>query len=288
MEVKTISIQQAKRRIRNEPELSKMLVRSGWREIALGLDGDGNADVCFASEKVNHKIDTIAIDLSGSGEFNLYLHDFDGNGIPDTVILVNDQGEEEVVAFGGEVELGFITIGVKIANLLVAENFMIRELGVSLADLAAYLKVNAKRMLEEIEKRENAQGIDRVYYFLSDAGTFYLATTEDKQPRVRPFGAVMLAEGKLYFITGKKKAVSKQLAENPLCEICASVNGNWVRIAGELVNDDSREMKEAMLEQNPALKSMYSADDDNMQILYLKDATAYFSSFTAETEVVPF
>ena len=288
MEVKTISIQQAKRRIKDDPELSKMLVRSGWREIALDLDGDGTADVYFASETASNKIDTIAIDLSGSGEFNLYLHDFDGNGVPDTVILVNDKGEEEVVAFGGEVELGFINIGVKIANLLVAEDFMNRELGVSLADLAAYLKAYANRMLEEIEKRENAQGIDKVYYYLIDAGTFYLATTEGQQPRVRPFGAVMLAEGKLYLMTGKVKAVSKQLAENPLCEICASFNGSWIRIAGELVNDDSREMKEAMLEQNPALKSMYSADDDNMQILYLKDATATICSFTAEPEVIQF
>jgi uncharacterized pyridoxamine 5'-phosphate oxidase family protein len=286
MEVKTISIQKAKNRIKNDPELSKMLVRSGWREIALDLDGDGMADVCFASEKASNKIDTIAIDLSGSGEFNLYLHDFDGNGIPDTVILINDKGEEEVVAFGGEVELGFINIGVKIANLLVAEDYMNKELGISLADLAAYLKSYSARMLEEIEKRENAQGIDKVYYFLNDAGTFYLATTEGNQPRVRPFGAVMLRDGKLYFITGKVKKVSKQLAENPLCEICAFFNGTWIRIEGELVNDDSRDIKVAMLEQNPALKSMYSPDDDNMQMLYLKDATAYLSSFTAETEVI--
>jgi len=142
--------------------------------------------------------------------------------------------------------------------------------------------------MEENKKTENAQGIERVYGFLCDAGTFFLATAEGQQPRVRPFGAVMLRDGKLYFITGKGKAVSRQLSENPLCEICACIRDAWVRIAGEMVNDDSREMKEAMLEENPALKSMYSADDDNMQILYLKDATAYFSSFTAETEVVPF
>ena len=132
------------------------------------------------------------------------------------------------------------------------------------------------------------QGIEKVYNYLVDAGTFYLATAEGQQPRVRPFGAVMLAEGKLYLMTGKVKAVSKQLAENPLCEICACMNGSWIRIAGELVNDDSREMKEAMLEENPALKSMYSADDDNMQILYLKDATATICSFTAEPEVIQF
>jgi uncharacterized pyridoxamine 5'-phosphate oxidase family protein len=288
MEVRKISIQEAKKRIKNDPELSKMLVRSGWREIALDLDGDGMADVCFASEKIGRKIDTIAIDLSGNGEFNLYLHDFDGNGIPDTVCLINDGGQEEIVAFGGEVELGFVNLGVRIANLLVAEEYLNKELGLSLADLAAYLKANAAAMLAELEKREKAEGIEKVYYYLNDAQTFYLATADGNQPRVRPFGAVMLRDGKLYFITGKSKRTSKQIAANPLVEICACMNGTWLRVAGKLVNDDDHDVKVAMLEKMPALKQMYSADDDNMQMLYLKDATATFSSFTAEPEVITF
>ena len=144
MEAKKVSIREAKKRIKNDPELSKMLVRSSWKEIALDLDGDGMADVSFSSTKVGRKIDTIAVDLSGNGEFNLYIHDYDGNGIPDTVFLVEDGSEEEVlVAFGGEVELGFINLGVKVANLMVAEEFLNRELGLSLADLANYLKLNA-------------------------------------------------------------------------------------------------------------------------------------------------
>ena len=288
MEVKKISIQEAKKRIKNDPQLSKMLVRSGWREIALDLDGDGMADVSFASEKLGRKIDTIAIDLSGNGEFNLYLHDFDGNGIPDTVILIGDGGKEEVVAFGGKVELGFVNLGVKIANLLVAEEFLNKELGVSLADLAAYLKQYAATMLEELKKRENAEGIERVYYYLNDAQTFYLATVDGTKPKVRPFGAVLLQDGKLYLITGKSKAVSKQLSVNPFAEICACMNGTWIRIAAELVNDDSREVKVAMLEKMPALKNMYNPDDDNMQMLYLKDATATICSFTTEPEVITF
>ena len=201
MEVKKISIREAKKRIKNDPELSKMLVRSGWREIALDLDGDGMADVSFSSEKVGRKIDTIAVDLSGNGEYNLYLHDFDGNGIPDTVCLVEDGGEEQAVAFGGEVELGFINLGVRIANLLVAEDFMNRELGISLADLAAYLKLHAAAMLVELEKRENAEGIDKVYYFLNDAQTYYLATVDGDKPRVRPFGTILLSDGELYIQT---------------------------------------------------------------------------------------
>ena len=288
MEVKKISIREAKKRIKNDPELSKMLVRSGWREIALDLDGDGMADVSFSSEKVGRKIDTIAVDLSGNGEYNLYLHDFDGNGIPDTVCLVEDGEEEQVVAFGGEVELGFINLGVRVANLLVAEDFMNRELGISLADLAAYLKMHAAAMLVELEKRENAEGIDKVYYFLNDAQTYYLATVDGDKPRVRPFGTILLYEGKLYIQTGKVKDVSKQIAENPFVEICAYMNGSWIRIAAELVEDDNRDVKVAMLEKMPSLKAMYSADDENTQVFWMKDATATICSFTSEPEVISF
>ena len=288
MEVKKISIREAKKRIKNDPELSKMLVRSGWREIALDLDGDGMADVSFSSEKVGRKIDTIAVDLSGNGEYNLYLHDFDGNGIPDTVCLVEDGEEEQVVAFGGEVELGFINLGVRVANLLVAEDFMNRELGISLADLAVYLKMHAAAMLVELEKRENAEGIDKVYYFLNDAQTYYLATVDGDKPRVRPFGTILLYEGKLYIQTGKVKDVSKQISENPFVEICAYMNGSWIRIAAELVEDDNRDVKVAMLEKMPSLKAMYSADDENTQVFWMKDATATICSFTSEPEVISF
>lgn len=288
MEVKRVSIREAKKRIKNDPELSKMLVRSGWKEIALDLDGDGNADVLFANVDGGRKIDTIAVDLSGNGEFNLYLHDFDHNGIPDTVCVVEDGGEEKAVAFGGEVELGFINLGVRIANLLVAEEYLNRELGISLADLAAYLKLHAAAMLDALEKRENAQGIEKVYYFLNDAQTYYLATVDGTKPRVRPFGTILLYDGKLYIQTGRVKDVSRQIAANPFVEICAFLNGAWVRIAAELVEDDNRDIKVAMLEKMPTLKGMYSPDDDNMQMFWLKDATATFSSFVTAPEVVQF
>ena len=130
--------------------------------------------------------------------------------------------------------------------------------------------------------------IERVCQFLDEAGTYYLATAEGDQPRVRPFGTALIFEGKLYIQTGKIKNVSKQLAANPKAEICAFQNGQWIRIAGELVNDDRREPKAAMLEKMPSLKAMYSADDDNTQVLYFKNAAATFSSFTAAPETVTF
>ena len=132
------------------------------------------------------------------------------------------------------------------------------------------------------------EGIEKVYRFLDEAQTYYLATVEGDQPRVRPFGTALLYEGKLYIQTGRVKDVSKQLAANPKAEICAFNGGKWLRVAGELVDDNRREVKAAMLDKMPSLKAMYSADDDNTQVLYFKDAVATFSSFTEAPETVRF
>lgn len=127
-----------------------------------------------------------------------------------------------------------------------------------------------------------------VYDFLKSAGTYYLATVEGDQPRVRPFGTVDIFEDKLYIQTGRSKDVSKQLAENPKAELCAFKDGVWLRVSGELVDDNRTGPKQHMLDNYPDLKAMYSADDDNTQVLYFKNATAVFSSFTAPPRTVNF
>ena len=128
----------------------------------------------------------------------------------------------------------------------------------------------------------------KVLDFLKKAETYYLATAEGDQPRVRPFGTIHEFEGKLYIQTGKVKDVSKQLHANPKAEICAFMNGQWLRIACELVEDDRREARVSMLEAYPSLQNMYSADDGNTEVFYLKNATATFSSFTSAPETVKF
>ena len=132
--------------------------------------------------------------------------------------------------------------------------------------------------------------IEKVCEFLDKTRTYYLATVDGDQPRVRPFGTALVYDGKLYIQTGKVKPVSKQLAANPKAEICAfdGETGTWLRVSGELINDDSRDVKVAMLEKHPELKMMYTADDNNTQVLYFKDATATFSSFTAAPEEFTF
>lgn len=132
--------------------------------------------------------------------------------------------------------------------------------------------------------------MDEVFNFIKKCGTYFLATVEDGQPRNRPFGTINLFEGKLYIQTGKVKDVSKQIQKNPKVELCCfdASSGKWLRLAGELVRDERREPKADMLEHYPDLKSMYSADDDNTEVLYFKNAVATIASFTDSPKVIKF
>ena len=130
--------------------------------------------------------------------------------------------------------------------------------------------------------------MEKVCEFLKSAGVYYLATVEGDQPRVRPFGTAHIFDGKLYIQTGKVKPVSRQLAANPKCEICAFKDGVWLRVAAELVEDDRAEAKKSMLDDYSDLRAMYDENDDNTQVLYLKNAVATFSSFGGAPETYEF
>ena len=130
--------------------------------------------------------------------------------------------------------------------------------------------------------------MDKVLKFLKDAETYYLATVEGDQPRVRPFGTVHVFEGKLYIQTGKVKDVSKQLHQNPKAEICAFKNGEWLRVSGKSIEDNRNEARQSMLDAYPGLQKMYKADDGNTEVFYFENATAIFSSFIHEPEIIEF
>ena len=130
--------------------------------------------------------------------------------------------------------------------------------------------------------------MNKVYDFLKEAGTYFLATVDGDQARVRPFGTVELFEGRLYFQTGKVKDVSKQIHANPKIEICAFKDGVWLRVAAKAFADDRIEAQQHMLDAYPGLQAMYKPGDGNTEVFYLQDATATFSSFTAAPEVIRF
>ena len=127
-----------------------------------------------------------------------------------------------------------------------------------------------------------------VYEFLKAAGTYYLATVENGQPRVRPFGTIDIYDGRLYIQTGKCKAVADQLKANPKIELSAMHEGRWIRLAAEAVLDDNIEAQVHMLDNYPTLKGMYTPGDGNTEVYFLQNVTAAICSFTAEPEVYEF
>ena len=147
-----------------------------------------------------------------------------------------------------------------------------------------------KKDKTELTENKNMESVymKTVYNFLKKCKTYYLATVENDQPRVRPFGTIDLFENKLYIQTGKVKNVSKQITQNPKIEICAFDGTSWIRIQAKAINDDRIQAKQHMLDNYPELQKMYKADDNNTQVLYLKDVTATFYSFGKEPKIVKF
>ncbi len=130
--------------------------------------------------------------------------------------------------------------------------------------------------------------MEEVYQFLKDCGTYYFATVEGNQPRVRPFGTIHLFENKLYLQTGRKKNVFQQIQENPKVEICAMKENQWIRVSATLVLDERIEAKKDLLDAYPNLRSMYSETDGNTAVFYLQDVTAIISSFVEEPKMISF
>lgn len=131
--------------------------------------------------------------------------------------------------------------------------------------------------------------MNEVYEFLKACGTYYLATVEGNQPRVRPFGTIDLFEGKLYIQTGKTKNVAQQMKQNGNVELCAmSADGRWIRVTAEAVLDDNIEAQAHMLDAHPNLKAMYQPGDGNTEVYYLKNGTAQICSFTDAPRTIEF
>ena len=136
----------------------------------------------------------------------------------------------------------------------------------------------------------NQDNMQRVRDFLHKTGYYFLATVDGDQPEVRPFGTAEIIEGKLYIQTGHVKNVAKQIAANPKVAICAfdSEGGEWLRIKATLVEDPRVEVKKAMLDANPSLRSMYDENDDNTAVYFLTDVKASINSLVKESVEINF
>lgn len=130
--------------------------------------------------------------------------------------------------------------------------------------------------------------MQEVYTFLKNCGTYYLATMDGDQPRVRPFGTIDLFNAQLTIQTGRSKSVAQQMLANPQVEICAFDGQRWLRLAAKATEVADQAAQEHMLDAYPDLRAMYSPGDGNTMIFALTEATATFSSFTEPTRTITF
>ena len=127
-----------------------------------------------------------------------------------------------------------------------------------------------------------------VFDYIRSCGVYYLATVDGDQPKLRPMGCLEIIDDKLYILTGKSKNVSKQIEKNNKVEIVTSKGENWIRVTCKLIRDDRVEAKKEMLDRNPHLRVAYNENDDNTEVLYMKDVEATFNSFTAPPKTIKF
>lgn len=133
----------------------------------------------------------------------------------------------------------------------------------------------------------NKAGVTRIATILKNSNNFFFATTDGKRPFVRPYNAVVEFDDKVYFYTNNRTHAFKQIEANPFIEVCAMIGDDrWLRVNGKVVYDYRPEVKKAMLDANPELRSMYSEDDKIFYVFYLSNMEATIHSLHHEPENV--
>ena len=133
----------------------------------------------------------------------------------------------------------------------------------------------------------NKPAVTRIANILKNSKNFFISTTDGKRPFVRPYNAVVEFDDKVYFYTNNRTHAFKQIETNPFIEICCMIGEDrWLRVNGKVEYDYRPEVKKAMLNANPELRSMYSEDDKIFYVFYLSNMAATIHSLHSEPEVI--
>ena len=119
---------------------------------------------------------------------------------------------------------------------------------------------------------ESSEGISptECYRFIRECGYFFLATSFDDTPKLRPMGMIYCDGKALFLATDKRKNVYTDLIHNPKVEL-ASYNLNsrkWLRISGRAEVESSLKLQEEMLEMYPMLKQEYIGEEEIYFVMF--------------------
>ncbi|RPJ37533.1 MAG: pyridoxamine 5'-phosphate oxidase [Deltaproteobacteria bacterium] len=127
--------------------------------------------------------------------------------------------------------------------------------------------------------------MNEVVKFLNENPVQYLGTTDkDGNPKVRPFQFMIEKGGKLFFCTSNRKNVYAEIQNNPNVEFCvASLSYAWIRVSGKVVFSNDLDIKAALIEHSPLVKSIYETPGNPMfEIFYLENAKAVIADFSGK------
>lgn len=128
------------------------------------------------------------------------------------------------------------------------------------------------------ESRKNRADLSvRDYYqFIRQCGYFFLATSVDNRPGLRPFGMIYCGRASdsddeaLYIATDKRKQVYGDLKKNPVFEIAGYYpqTHKWIRLGGRVEEENSARIKEEMMDLYPNLRQAYFERDEIYLAIY--------------------
>lgn len=108
------------------------------------------------------------------------------------------------------------------------------------------------------------------FQFIRECGYFFLATSHDDIPRLRPMGMIYSDGNALFVATDKRKNVYSELTANPCVEL-ASYNLNtrkWIRISGRMEMESSGKIREDMLALYPMITQEYVGQDEIFFVIF--------------------
>jgi uncharacterized pyridoxamine 5'-phosphate oxidase family protein len=119
--------------------------------------------------------------------------------------------------------------------------------------------------------------------FLGSVPAWYLATSTDNRPHVRPFSFAAVEEGRIWFVTANNKDVYRELVENPFFELSAWRPGQpWLIIKGRAVfAEPSAGLRLAGFEHMVALGEAHVSPNDGLLVFfYVEEGSARVCDIT--------